>query len=182
MATHEITWPEASPITTYSQLGNLTEKDRFVDTRPEVSRRVPIERTVSVPARGRTIQFKYQDNGDPLPDWFIPVLRGFANVLTLPENWDGEGATKIDRGAVNRAVAAVDQLLVDGEAQAPSVVPTPDSGVQLEWHFGRKDLEVEFCPNGHAEFYYFDEASGEEHEGPVGPSFSFLKPYLERIG
>lgn|SRR5271165_841993 len=181
VATAEITRPEASLITTYSQLADLTEKDRFVDTRPEVSRRVPVERIVSLPARGRIIQFSYQDNGGPLPDWFNPVLRGFADIIALPDNWNGEGADRIDRDAINRALAVIDQLL-DRNAPAPSVVPTPDSGVQIEWHRGRKDLEIEFGPNGRTEFYYFDEISREEHEGPVGPSFSFLKPYLERLG
>ena len=165
----------------YDHLPVLTEKDRFVETRPEVSRRAPIERVVFVPARGRTIQFSYQDNGDPLPNWFNPVLRGFANIIALPDNWNGEGAARVDRDAINRALAAIDQLL-DRNALTPSVVPTPDSGVQIEWHHGGKDLEIEFTSNGRTEFYYFDEASRKEHEGPVGPSFSLLKPYLEKIG
>ena len=111
MATSEMTWAEDKLNHHVQPTADLTEKDRLVDTRPEVSRREPIERIASVPARGRIIKFKYLDNGDPLPDWFIPVLQGFANVLTLRDNWDGEGAAEIDRSAVNQALAAIDQLL-----------------------------------------------------------------------
>jgi hypothetical protein len=180
MATAEITRPERSLITTSRQLADLTEKDRFVDTRSEASPRDLVERTVVLTARGKPVRFKYQDSGDPLPDWFVPVLRGFANLITLPDNWDGEGASSIDRGTIGRALAAIEQLL-DRHASAPSVVPTPDSGLQIEWHRGHKDLEIEFRSNGRTEFYYFDDTTGEEHEGPVGPGFASLKKYLGRI-
>jgi hypothetical protein len=180
VATTELTWSEASLINSYSRRSDLTERDLFIDIRPEPSRRPPVKRLVSLSARGQVIEFLYQDNGDAPPDWLNSVLLGFANVITLPDNWNGEGATAISREAINRALAAIDHLL-DRHAPSPSVVPTPDAGVQLEWHRGGKDLEIEFCANGRPEFYYFDEGSREEHEGPVGPSFSFLKPYLERI-
>jgi hypothetical protein len=180
MATAEITRPDRSLITTSNQLADLTEKDWFVDTRYEASPRVLVERIVRLTARGKPVLFKYQDSGDPLPDWLVPVLQGFANLLTLPDNWDGEGAPRIDREAISRALAAIEQLLPK-HAPAPSVVPTPDSGLQIEWHRRGKDLEIEFHPNGHSEFYYFDETSGGEHEGPVGPNVAFLTEYLERI-
>src|ERR1700685_3353479 len=110
MATSEMTWAERSSITIYSHIPVLSEEDRSVETRSEVSRRDPIQRIVSLPPRGRLIKFKYLDNGDPLPDWFNPVLRGFANIIALPDNWDGEGAAQIDREAIGRALAAIDQL------------------------------------------------------------------------
>jgi len=86
----------------------------------------------------------------------------------------------IDRGAINRALAAIDQLL-DPRAPAPSVAPVSDSGLQIEWHHRGRDLEIEFSPDGRTEFYYFDEHTGEEHEGPAGPGFAFLQSYLGRI-
>jgi hypothetical protein len=101
-------------------------------------------------------------------------------VISLPENWDGEGAAKIDREAINQALTAINQLL-DRNTPAPSVVPTPESGVQMEWHRRGKDLEIEFYPDGRKEFYYFDEATQEEHEGLVGSSFSLLRKYLESL-
>ncbi len=180
MATSEITRPERSLIAISSQLADLTERDRIVDARSEAYRAVPIEKTITVIARGKPVQFKYQDRGDRLPDWFVPVLEGFANLLTLPDNWDGEGASPIDRDAISRALAAIEQLLTR-RAPAPSVVPTPDSGLQIEWHLRAKDLEIEFHPDGRTEFYYFDESGGEEYEGPIGQNSVILKKYLKQI-
>jgi hypothetical protein len=180
MGTAEITRAETSLITTLDQLADLTEKDRLVNTRSGVSPRVPVERIVSRTGRGKTVTFKYQDTGNPLPNWFDRVLQGFTDLVALPDNWDGEGATRIDREAINRALAAID-LLLPSYAPAPSVVPIHSSGLQIEWHRRGKDLEIEFHPGCHSQFYYFDETSGEEHEGPVGPNFAFLKEYLGRI-
>lgn len=180
MATSEITRLDRTAIATSSQIADLTERDWFVDARSEASRPVLVERTVSLKARGKTVQFQYQDNGDSLPGWFIPVLRGFASLITLPNNWDGEGARAINREAINRALDAIEYLLPK-DAPAPSIVPTADSGLQIEWHRSRKDMEIEFRPDGGVEFYYFDETSGKEHEGPVGPGFASLKEYLRQI-
>jgi hypothetical protein len=36
-------------------------------------------------------------------------------------------------------------------------------------------------PRGTVEFYYFDEHTEEEREGPVGPNFVNVKEYLDRI-
>jgi hypothetical protein len=60
-------------------------------------------------------------------------------------------------------------------------VPLSDSGLQIEWHRNDRDLEIEFNPSGGVEFYYFDEETGEEHEGPVGANFMYVEGYLARI-
>src|SRR5439155_12376420 len=131
-------------------------------------------------ARGEVVGFKYLDNGDPRPTWFEPVLQGFANVATLADGWDGSGALRIDRATINRALGTIERLL-PSDAPAPSVVPIPDSGLQIEWHHNQRDLEIEFSPGGAIEFYFFDENTKEEREGPVGPNFVNVKEYLDRI-
>ncbi len=110
----------------------------------------------------------------------MPVLQGFANLATLTDGWDGSGAARIDHATINRALGAIEQLL-PSDAPAPSVVPTPESGLQIEWHRNQRDLEIEFSPGGAVEFYYFDENTEEEREGPVGPNFVNVKEHLDRI-
>lgn len=160
-------------------VADLTERERVLSSQA-VFRIDPVPRVVSVQARGVTVNFKYLDNGEPRPTWFMPVLRGFANLAALPEGWDAEVGRKIERATINRALAAIDQLLPMG-APAPSVVPLQSAGLQIEWHRNQRDLEIEFDPSGTVEFYYFDETTEEEHEGPVGPSFVYVKPFLQRI-
>jgi hypothetical protein len=159
---------------------DLTHKERAFSTQAAASRPEPVARVVPVLARGKTIHFRYLDNGEPRPTWFIPVLQGFANIATLAVGWDGSAAGEIGTATINRALRAIEQLLPQ-DAPAPSIVPIPDSGLQIEWHRNRRDLEIEFSPSGDVGFYYFDENNGEENEGPVGRNFVNVKKYLNRI-
>lgn len=183
MATGEITLPDRSFVATSSfsdLLAGLTEKERLASEPAVAFRPEPVVRTIPIGSRGMVVPFKYIDNGEPWPAWLMSVLHGFANLVTLSGNWDGEGASKIDRTTINRALAAIERLLAS-DAPAPSIVPLSDSGLQIEWHRNKRDLEIEFTPDGGAEFYYFDEETEEEHEGPVGPNFVNLEGYLARI-
>jgi len=184
MPTAEITRLDRSVVEAsgFSSLvfADLTEKERYFSSQAVASRPEPVARIVPVPARGQTIHFRYLDNGEPRPTWFMPVLQGFANLATLTDSWDGSGASKINGATINRALRAIEQLLPQ-DAPAPSIVPIPDSGLQIEWHRSHRDLEIEFSPTGAIEFYYFDENTEEEHEGPVGPNFANVRKYLDRI-
>ena len=161
-------------------LSSLTRKEYLFSMQAAISRPEPVQRTVPVSSRGETVSFKYLDNGKARPAWFMPVLQGFADLATLTEGWDGSGAARIDRATINRALGAIEQLL-PSDAPAPSVVPVPDSGLQIEWHRNRRDLEIEFSPGGAVEFYYFDEDTEEEREGPIGPNYVNVKEYLDRM-
>jgi hypothetical protein len=183
MSTAEITRLDRSFVETSSLgdlLADLTERERLFSRHAVVSSPEPKTRIVQVRARGETVNFKYLDSGELTPTWFMPVLQGFANLVTLKDGWDGSGAARIHRATINRALGAIEQLLPH-DAPPPSVVPIPDSGLQIEWHRNHRDLEIEFCPDGAVEFYYFDEKTKEEREGPVGPNFVTVKKYLDRI-
>jgi len=183
MPTAEITRFERNFAETSSfgdRLADLTEHERLFSRPAVVSKPETELRIVQVRARGETVNFKYLDSGEPRPTWFMSILQSFANLATLTDNWDGSGATKIDRATINRALRAIEQLLPQ-DAPAPSVVPIPNSGLQIEWHRNHRDLEIEFSPTGGIEFYYFDEDTREEREGPVGPNFVNVRKYLDRI-
>ena len=183
MGTSEITRPDWRFMATSSFAGllaDLSERERLCSMPPAASGPDVVQRTISVRARGRAVQFTYLDSSDPRPTWLVPVLYGFARLVTLPENWDGEGSPKIDRATINRALAAIERLL-PAHAPAPSVVPIANSGLQIEWHRNQKDLEIEFSPTGEVGFYYLDQATGEEREGPLGPDFVHLRDYLQRL-
>jgi len=159
---------------------DLTQKERLSSIRVVGARPEPVQRFVPVSARGETVTFRYLDNGEPRPTWFMPVLQGFANLTTLTQGWDGATANRIDRPTINRALSAIEQML-PSQAPPPSVVPIPNSGLQIEWHRNGRDLEIEFSPEGGIEFYYFDENTQEEREGPVSPNFANVTGFLDLI-
>jgi hypothetical protein len=183
VATGEITRLDRSFVASSAfsdLLAELTKRERVALTPTMAARTQPGQRTIQVSSKGTRVPFRILDNGAPWPTWFESVLEGFANLVMLPDNWDGEGASRIDRPTINRALAAIEQLLPN-DAPAPSIVPLADSGLQIEWHRNERDLEIEFTPGGRVKFYFFDERTEEEHEGPVGPNFVNLEGYLERI-
>jgi hypothetical protein len=168
------TFVETTSFAEFSE--DLTGTDRLM---PPVTSTIVRTERIRIQARGQIVNFRI-DRTEPPPIWVQQVLQGFANLITLPDNWDGEGSRRIDVAAANRALAAIDQLL-PRNASAPSIVPIADSGLQIEWHRKEQDLEVEFGPQGQTDFYYFNHATGEESEGSVGPNFAQLRKYLARI-
>src|SRR5947209_5826565 len=97
MQTAEITRLERSFVETsrFTDLfADLTDKERPVSIHAVISRPEPVPRIVPVPVRGGTVNFKYLDNGEPRPTWFMPLLQGFANLVTLTDGWDGSGAAR----------------------------------------------------------------------------------------
>jgi hypothetical protein len=64
-------------------------------------------------------------------------MEGFAG---LPRNWDSYGAKKINPVAIRWAKELLDKL---GDGWIP--VPTPEGGVQLEWHRDGVDIEIDIC-------------------------------------
>ena len=70
------------------------------------------------------------------------TLLRLLELLKLPANWDNEGALPI---RLENVLAAIDisRDVMQSTTPAPSVVPTNRGGVQLEWHTGGLDLEVE---------------------------------------
>ena len=62
--------------------------------------------------------------------------------MSLPPDWDHEGAPRIDPAIIQAARQLVDRL-PDGIAQIPAVVPIADGNLQLEWNAGPRSLELE---------------------------------------
>ena len=90
------------------------------------------------------------------PD-YRPAL---AEFRALPENWNSYGAMPTTQTACEKLLAVVETLL-PAKHPACAIVPTPQGGVQLEWHRGGIDAELEVCYSGLVECYV--DRGGEEH-------------------
>lgn len=77
------------------------------------------------------------------PDWLPQTEIALQELLELPANWDSYGARTIRAEVVAEAVDLLRKIVLPGTPQ-PAVVPTVRGGVQLEWHTGGHDLELEF--------------------------------------
>lgn len=83
----------------------------------------------------------------PEPGWLSPTTQAIERLTRLPEDWDSYGARRIEASAVKAALDVLGCTML-GSSPAPTVVPTVTGGIQLEWHMGGIDLEVEATPDG----------------------------------
>jgi len=72
------------------------------------------------------------------------------------DQWDGEWPAPT---VADAAWATATETLPD-EAPTPSVVPTGDGGIDLVWHKGGWDIELEVHPDGETLLWMHDRAAG----------------------
>ncbi len=114
--------------------------------------------------------------GDTLLKAMIPRLKSF---LMMGPGWDTYGASPISPTAARIAVAF---LLSYHAYPGVSVVPTGKGGVQLEWHVGRVDVELEIMPDGRVCLLGEDASSGDREERWVGLGHPAIRSWLGRLG
>jgi len=113
--------------------------------------------------------------GDP-PDWAVPTFRRLGELLELAPNWDSYGACPINPDHARAAIELL-MLVMQDDTPAPTVVPTNRGGVQLEWHTGGIDLEIETL-SSHRFLVSFED-SATEREWELTSDFT---PLVECIG
>jgi hypothetical protein len=96
-------------------------------------------------------------------------LRKLAGLESLEPGWDSEGAPEIDR-AILEAVRRFVRSVPDGMAPRPMVVPLSSGHVQLEWHSGRRVLELEFESSVTVHYLKWDPDHQVEDEGLISTS------------
>ena len=86
------------------------------------------------------------------------ILEGFK-IECSEKNWDSYGAEPVTNASLEQADLLLNWLKHIG-AQDPRPVPTVDGGVQLEWHTGGLDVELEINPDGKTcQFVVFKDCS-----------------------
>lgn len=84
----------------------------------------------------------------------------------LPAGWDGCGARPVDPLIAAAARRLVERLPAD-LLQGAFAVPTAAGGLQLEWHRGRRVLELEFESASVLHTLKWDPSAAEEQEDVI---------------
>ena len=92
---------------------------------------------------------------DQPPTWVEPTMKSFGELLELDADWDSHGGNRIDPNCVKAALELAWTVMRE-DSPSPSVVPTSRGGVQLEWHTGEVDLEIEFVSPTRVYGYFED--------------------------
>jgi hypothetical protein len=102
------------------------------------------------------------------PGFKDAVAEEIEALGSLKRNWDSYGAPPIDQKIIAAAVKFI-RSLPDNIAYRPRVVPMSPGNFQLEWHHGRKVLELEFETPATIRFLQWkgDQHFSEEDTFPV---------------
>ena len=86
-----------------------------------------------------------------------------AEIEQLPYGWHEGTSPSIGSGAIDKARSVVTQLAFDS-LPTPSIFPTPEGGISLEWSTDRLKAEVVLAPTGDtAEFSDWHPMSSEHN-------------------
>lgn len=101
----------------------------------------------------------------------------------LGANWDSYGGKPIDATVIAFASSMLNSLapwaLIG--VPAPTAVPARHGGIQLEWHSGPLDLEIEIVAPYDIRVLFADDATGQEEEFALRTDLSRLIPLLARF-
>lgn len=100
--------------------------------------------------------------GAPVRDWFVASVHRLEGVVELKENWDASGSPAPSASSLLAAIRVFCAVAPELPPQ-PAVVPVLGGGLQLEWHIGSRELEIEVLPEGDCAYLTVD--GGQTDEG-----------------
>jgi len=113
--------------------------------------------------------------------WFRDAIDRLEDLASLAPGWDSYGAKSV---AADMALAAVKFLAAVAAAapsvHEPSIVPLSDGGIQVEWHRGGIDLEVEFSDDEPG-VSRVDHTNGDTAERPLSDALSEVLRVATRL-
>ena len=93
------------------------------------------------------------------------ALQELEKVKQMNDNWDSCGSPSLTDKQYENAKAFIEALLdypIREKIPEPSVGPVCGGGVQFEWQYGGRELEIEFSENDCIEYLrIYDDIGGE---------------------
>lgn len=124
--------------------------------------RWPAVETMSAPQPMPKVHVFSRDH----PDWLSPVVERLAQLGELSPGWGGPETVPPSVDVVLDCLSRL-RIFMPFEAAVPAILPTPNGGIQLEWHSAGWDLEIEFGPDGSGVFWGEDHYQGQQIGGCV---------------
>jgi len=115
-----------------------------------------------------------------LPVWVAPTVQGLKELLDLPSDWNSYGARAVAPSHVDAALQVLSRIMRH-DTPAPAVVPTNRGGVQLEWHTGGIDLEIETFSTQRLLVSFEDATTGTEWEKEIDGDLTLLVECIGRL-
>ncbi len=94
------------------------------------------------------VPFRLTVGHTDVPAWVQPVAHQLRELHGLGVNWTGYRAMPVQSRLIETAFSEVLANVMPSEGAVPRIVPCVDGGIQLEWHRGGWDVEVNLDPMG----------------------------------
>ena len=105
------------------------------------------------------------------------VIEAKNRILSLEENWDGEGSPAYQADTLDTAADFLYKL--DGpEVEQVKILPDSEGSIDLWWKTEKFELIIEFHPNGSVS-YYGDDYSGNLIQGVSRPKPGFITYWMK---
>lgn len=116
-----------------------------------------------------------------IPKWYRQTTDGLYSILALGDNWDSYGANRFSP-EIAKAVSDLLINIMHINTPAPQLVPSANGNIQLEWHIGGIDLEIE-VESLSTSYVFFEDERNEEQlwEGEIKFDLSKLVHYINLL-
>lgn len=116
-----------------------------------------------------------------IPKWLPETTKALYAILSLGDNWDTYGAKRINF----ETAAAVDELLREimrPNTPAPQLVPVANGYIQIEWHLGDIDFEIEVESLSESQVFFADARhENAAWEGKINYDLSKLVSFVNLL-
>lgn len=124
---------------------------------------------IATPSGGDTQSSKITPRSEQ--DWLRDCVQSLLRLVQSPHDWDGYGSPPVQQSALETAILLLAVVFDRSQISAPAIMPVSGGGVQLGWHIGHRELELEVLPDGSAEYLTVEQGD------PVGSgSVSIERP------
>lgn len=119
----------------------------------------------------------------PRPWWLQAVSERLEHLArNTGPNWNSHGAREIQPGAVYLLARVLVAIMgAEPRRPLPNIVPTFRGGLQLEWHTGDADLEIDIDPRGIIEVSFEDWREQTEWAGTLGEREDAVRTTLDKM-
>ncbi len=114
------------------------------------------------------------------PSVFWRIVDRLKELAELRKGWDSYNAEPLNPRAVRRTLQLL-PALSPFDPGDPTVVPTFNGGVQLEWHDKTGDVEISIPPSGPIEYLVSDAQVGNDYEWQGSLDFAMLGVAFDKM-
>jgi hypothetical protein len=132
------------------------------------------------PSGGQYTQFRRALSAATAPKWQAETLAQVTALLKMRAGWDSYRAVPVRHDAAMFALTVLENVM-SASTPSPSVVPSPNGGLQLEWHINHIDLEIHVLEPYKGEVWWYDHSTGSENTYVLTADLSALRAPIDKL-